>query len=278
MTTYAGFNGFAQSALSGGQVQVMGGALITVFDAGTDTPRAIYTGEGTGLITQPLAAEANGQYFFFTASGRIKIKINKTGFNEVVIDNVGAVLSGSTAQVGNIQLTGNTISSTDTNGDVNITPDGTGSFKTGNLGFNTNTISSTNANGNILLSPNGTGKIGIGGTPSFLLHTITASGGHGVRYSDTTGDGAITLDLVSGRAWRWTSQSTVGGNGFVLSNESDANTHITAKTTGVTEIANLEISGNTKNTITTPGAVNREILITIAGEAMYLHASTSAGS
>ena len=61
--------------------------------------------------------------------------------------------------VDNILVDGNTISSLDTNGDINITPDGTGVINMGNMSVSTNTIASTDANGNINLTPNGTGFI-----------------------------------------------------------------------------------------------------------------------
>ena len=73
--------------------------------------------------------------------------------------------------VDNLKLDGNTISSTDTDGDINITPNGTGSVNVTNLvlaagnitadniKIDGNTISSEDTNGNINLTPNGTGSV-----------------------------------------------------------------------------------------------------------------------
>lgn len=73
--------------------------------------------------------------------------------------------------VDNLKLDGNTISSTDTNGNINITPNGTGSVNITNLvlaagsitadniKIDGNTISSEDTNGNINLTPNGTGSV-----------------------------------------------------------------------------------------------------------------------
>ena len=73
--------------------------------------------------------------------------------------------------VDNIQIDGNTISSTDTDGDINLTPNGTGavnvtnlvlvsgSITADNIEIDGNTISSTDTNGNINLTPNGTGSV-----------------------------------------------------------------------------------------------------------------------
>lgn len=73
--------------------------------------------------------------------------------------------------VDNVRIDGNTISSVDTNGDINITPNGTGSVNVTNLvlaggsitadniHIDGNTISSLDANGNINLTPDGTGSV-----------------------------------------------------------------------------------------------------------------------
>ncbi len=90
-------------------------------------------------------------------------------------------------RVDNIKVDGNTISSTDTNGNIAITPDGTGEvdiskvdidagaidgvtigtnsavteLQVDNINVNGNAITSTDTNGNIALTPNGTGEVDI---------------------------------------------------------------------------------------------------------------------
>lgn len=73
--------------------------------------------------------------------------------------------------VENIRIDGNTISSVDTNGDINITPNGTGSVNVtnfnlasgsitaDNIHIDGNTISSLDTDGNINLTPDGTGSV-----------------------------------------------------------------------------------------------------------------------
>ena len=59
-----------------------------------------------------------------------------------------------------------------------------GRFQAGNLRIDINTISSENTNGNIILSPNGTGNVGIGTTtPSHIL-TVNAPAATGVNLID----------------------------------------------------------------------------------------------
>jgi hypothetical protein len=96
-------------------------------------------------------------------------------------------LNGSGATIGNINVDGNTIISTDTNGDINLTPNGAGEvniskvdidagaidgvsigansaiteLQVDNLNLNGNAITSTDTDGNIALTPNGTGEVDI---------------------------------------------------------------------------------------------------------------------
>jgi hypothetical protein len=73
--------------------------------------------------------------------------------------------------VDNIKIDGNTISSTNTDGNINLTPNGSGTVNITNLALTSgsvavdnilidgNTISSTDTNGNVNLTPNGTGSV-----------------------------------------------------------------------------------------------------------------------
>jgi len=113
-------------------------------------------------------------------------------------------LTQSDTALGNIQITGNTISSINTNGDIILSPDGTGTVQTDNLKFDGNTISSTDTNGDIILSPDGTGEISITGTTATIItaatdQTLTISpNGTGavnvpVGYKDRAGFGTNSL-------------------------------------------------------------------------------------
>ena len=79
-------------------------------------------------------------------------------------------ITGTQVNSDNLRLDGNTLSSTDTNGNIVVTPNGTGIttfsnyLKTGNLevgqvALGTNLIKATNTNGGIYLQTNGTGLI-----------------------------------------------------------------------------------------------------------------------
>lgn len=61
--------------------------------------------------------------------------------------------------VDNLKIDGNTISAEDTNGDVNITPNGTGKVKIDDLSIDGNTIAAETTNTDIVLQPNGAGDV-----------------------------------------------------------------------------------------------------------------------
>lgn len=105
---------------------------------------------------------------------------------------------------GNLRLENNTLSSTDTNGDINLTPDGTGTvistllqanlFDVDNLRLNGNAITSTDTNGNITVLPDGTGSVNlsIGFSSNLSFTTITVP----FRVGDGNGDVTHTISGV----------------------------------------------------------------------------------
>lgn len=167
--------------------------------------------------------------------------ISTTGTEDLYLDTNGAnfVKLGSTTggfQANNLQMSGNTISVLDTNGNLVLTPNGVGLTTTtkrfrifdttdttnsstgaliisGGVGiakdiiadggitcnqltidtldFNSNTISSTNLNGNINLTPNGTGTVVIG--TDLDINNINIDG-NTISSTDTNGDIILTPD------------------------------------------------------------------------------------
>jgi hypothetical protein len=104
--------------------------------------------------------------------------------------------------------------------DVNATVD------IGNIQVSTNTISSTNSNGNILITPDGTGKVGVGNSdPKAPLHVTTASTAntlssgtrryfrHGTGLTNDTGTWAFNDVAVYGTG-------DIITNGYILSHAS----------------------------------------------------------
>lgn len=132
--------------------------------------------------------------------------------------------------VDNIKIDGNTISSTDTNGNIVLAPNGTGEVVTDNLAISGNTISSTDANGNIVLAPNGTGTVNIDKaniTGGAITGAVSFAGG------SFTGITLISATTVTGTT------TTNGGNLRLTSNtlsSTDTNGNITISPNGTGEI------------------------------------------
>jgi len=117
-------------------------------------------------------------------AGTSSVNIDSGTIDGVTIGTTSAVTD---LRVDNIKIDGNVISSTNTNGDISLTPAGTGEVNISkvnidsgtidgvtigtnsvftdlhvdNIKVDANTISSTNTNGDIILSPNGSGDVSI---------------------------------------------------------------------------------------------------------------------
>lgn len=142
-------------------------------------------------------------------------------------------LNGSGATIGNININGNTIISTDTNGSVVVAPNGSGDVQldadtvrvgdnnanatittngTGDLILNTNAGSSSGsitiedaANGNIALTPNGTGEVDIskvdidgGAIDGTIIGANSVAAGTFAALEGTTVTASTSLALASG--------------------------------------------------------------------------------
>ncbi len=188
------------------------GDNVTITDAGAATGIASITG-ATTLDTTNLEVT------------NIKAKDGTAAVS--IADSTGVVTVSTELNVDNINVSGNTISSTNSNGAINLTPAGTGTVviptadvtnldvtniraldgtaaasianSTGaitvssqltvdNININGNTISSTNTDGNIILDPNGTGTVQIIGA---VTETLSVGG----RNTDANGETNTILTL-----------------------------------------------------------------------------------
>tara|TARA_R100001440_G_scaffold4448_1_gene10134 strand:- start:1999 stop:3756 length:1758 start_codon:yes stop_codon:yes gene_type:complete len=95
----------------------------------------------------------------------------------VTIDTATLTITGAAnitgdLDVDDININGGAITSTNTNGDITISPNGTGTvvidtdLDVDNININGNSITSTNSDGNIGIVPNGDGKVNIDGDGS----------------------------------------------------------------------------------------------------------------
>lgn len=138
--------------------------------------------------------------------------------------------------VDNIQFNGNTISSTDTNGDIELTPNGTGVVTTDNLSFDGNTIATTDANGNLILAPNGTGSVNVS--------NINVTGGSisGVAFSGTL-TGITSITSTSFFTDTLDAGLTLAGQALTADGtDTDIDINLVPKGAGEVNIANVDIS------------------------------------
>lgn len=154
----------------------------------------LYIGTGTETNGEAANMEVIGGKYFTDMMDHVTGTL--TASSAVLVDSNSKI---DQWLVDNIKIDGNTISSTDTNGDINLTPHGTGSVNITNAGFtgdtsivgslsvdnltlDGNTISSSNTNGDISLTPNGSGAINLA---NFKVTNDTI---------ETTSGNSITID------------------------------------------------------------------------------------
>ena len=140
------------------------------------------------------------------------------------------------ASVDNIKVDGNTISSTDTNGNINITPNGTGTVVVSKANIQSGTIVSSNATitGGAISNVTFTGSFsGITSIESDIFTTKNGGDGVTLENSQVFADGTSTdidLELLAKGAGEIVCSSKIGyatGTGGTV-------TQATSRTTGVT--------------------------------------------
>ena len=174
---------------------------LTIKHDGTNTSIVNTTGEltvqGDGITVQ--SNTGTEKYMDMDVNGAVNLYHNNVKKIETTADGVD--VSGDIS-VGNLNVDTNTISSTDTNGDINLSPNGTGTvvintdLDVDNVNINGNAITSTDTNGNIDINPNGTGivKLKYNNTDVFVTSSTGATLTGAIAATTFSGelDGTIT--------------------------------------------------------------------------------------
>ena len=275
--------------------------IIKIKNSGTSgAPSAVATGEFAYSFQN--GSQANGGDRLYigtgteTAGAAANIEVIGGKYFTSMLDHVHGTNTASSAvildsnqkidiwNVDNLTMNGNTLSSTDTNGDITVDPNGTGNIvlqgptnangnvavtgqltingalaQTGtssvtgilnvdNLRLDGNTISSTDTNGNILIAPNGTGETVVSSTTSIKIPVGTTA----QRPSNSTGQ--IRFNTTDGRFEGYDGNAWAGLGGVV---DVDQDTFIRAETSPTNDNDDLEFfTGGTKRaTMSTTGMI-----------------------
>ena len=253
--------------------QISGDAI----DGGTATPTTVTsttvnatTVDSTNLeVTNLKAKDGTSAGSIADSTGVVTLASSVLTTTDINGGSVDAVTLGTNsavteAQVDNININGNTISSTDTNGNVTITPDGTGSVVISKVDVADGEIDGTviganSASTGSFTTLNATGGGSLTGTWTDLGSVTTLDINGGTIDGTTQASGTINGPIAAGGTWTaaatWTLPAlTLGGtvtsNGQSFSGTiADLGTVTTADINGGT-IDNTVIGG------TTPAAVS----------------------
>ena len=131
----SGFQSFADAGVADGDVVQYVIEEGANFEIGTGT----YTASGTTLTRTPTESSNSDAAITLAGSAQVAItavaadmnRLQNEGSDIVTVASTGATVTGKMtadeAAIDNININGNAITSTDTNGDITITPNGTGS-------------------------------------------------------------------------------------------------------------------------------------------------------
>jgi hypothetical protein len=174
---------FADLTSTGGTIAITAGANTLNIDVDVEVATQFDTDSGSAIPSGNILDILGGT------------NINTAGATNVVTVNLDTDVAGLTSlEVDNLRLDGNTISSTDTNGDITLTPDGTGVV---NISYGTQyAIPYFETGGEITeVGPLTDGQLIIGATGAApAAATLTA----GTNISITNAANSITIDAHSG--------------------------------------------------------------------------------
>ncbi len=149
------------------------------------------TGDGSATISTDGSANASGALTLATVNSNVGTYGSSTAIPVITVNAKGLVTGVSTSSISSNFTLGSTtinLGSTQTSiaGLTEVTVD--------NLNLNANTISSTDANGNIVISPNGTGSVDVTGSKIIGVNTpVDATDAANKAYVD---------NAISGLDWK----------------------------------------------------------------------------
>ena len=209
---------------------------------GKITFNAPVEGSGVDAILDGAAIEAVAEDTFASDNNStalvFKTNTSAAATERMRIKSDGTIVMDTQVDIDNITIDGNTISSTDTNGNVVIAPHGTGDVQ-----LDADTVRVGDSNANAIITTNGTGDLTLStnaGTNSGVITIADAANGN---ISITpNGSGTVVMDKVD-----------IGG-GAIDGTPVGANSASTGAFTAV-DVDNININGNTISSTDTNGNV-----------------------
>ena len=273
------------SGTSGSPSSVATGEFAYSFQVGSQANGGdrLYIGTGTETAGAAANIEVVGGKYFTDMLNHVHGTL--TSDSAIITDSNNKI---DILNVDNLTLNGNSMTSTDTNGDINLTPNGTGNVNvtkdlvvTGttslngdvNLGDNAadtisitgvlsqtgqlnvdnirldgNTISTTDTNGNLTIAPNGTGEVILNATSAITIPVGTTA------QRPTNSTGQIRFNTTDGRFEGYDGNAWAGLGGVV---DVDQDTFIRAETSPTTDNDDLEFftAGTKRATMDSTGLI-----------------------
>lgn len=142
--------------------------------------------------TIDLVTSAGNSNITLTPHGTGEVDISKVDIAGGEIDavTIGTNSACTDLRVDNIKVDGNTISSTNTNGNIVLDPNGTGTVQT-------DSIAAPTTNADLSLSANGTGQVKINGDDSSNSFTLPDGRGSNTQVLQTDGSGDTSWTSIS---------------------------------------------------------------------------------
>jgi hypothetical protein len=212
----------------------------------------------TGTVTQTGNFNQTGN---FTTSGNTQV--------------TGNIITTGYLQLPQVTISGNTVSTTVTNADLNLIPNGTGSVVMEGIKITNNNIQAVNSNSSVVLTPQGTGSVVINSNQSLVLpigstsQQPTSPTVGMIRYNNTLNryegwSGSYWTQLsgvidISGNT-RITAELTPGANDntirFYTAGTLSATLDSSKLYTPVVNTDNITISNNTITTLVSGSNIN----------------------
>jgi len=226
LETTAGFTFNGTDLAVPGAITAGGAVTASVFDGGFTNTRILF-GNAAGEIAESANLTFNGSALGVTGSISASSDITSTAGN--ISTTTGTITAGG-GLIDSTLTVANAVTFSDATG--NLTEDAAFTFNpTGtvlsidNINIDGNTISTTNTNGDLVLAPNGTGDVVIGnaGSPAQLIaedgQSLTVAAGAGT--AGTGGD----LNLLAGDG----TGANAGGNVIIAAGDSGTGTEGTTQ-------------------------------------------------